>query len=281
MSLIHPATISAGTKPDLGTTVQHMGLSADTLGTGGDDFQGMFLWNIAQNDFGKYDSALTGAMLRQVGGQPDVPPAAVAAPVAEPDFSSPLLQDLQLGGSGDAGAMAQAAAVSAAPEVAPPAGKLLAQAKTYAAAIWPQITAAAQTLGVPAIAVLAQSALETGWGAAAPGHNLFGIKAADGEPGTARATHEMIDGVLTPQTASFRDYGSTAQSISDYVNLIQAGFPDAAGQGSVFGFANALQQGGYATDGSYAAKIAGIAQSPLMAAVLKSLHATTSEKATP
>ena len=54
-------------KPGVAATVQHMtgmlwyqmlnamnanGLSPDTLGTGGDNFQSMFLWNVAQNDFG-------------------------------------------------------------------------------------------------------------------------------------------------------------------------------------------------------------------------------------
>ena len=96
--------------------------------------------------------------------------------------------------------------------------------------------------------MLAQSALETGWGNAAPGNNLFGIKAVDGEAGTSRATHEVVDGVMTPQTASFRNYPSTAASVSDYVGQIQAGFQGAVGQSTVSGFAQALQQAGYATD---------------------------------
>jgi flagellar protein FlgJ len=113
--------------------------------------------------------------------------------------------------------------------------------------------------------------LETGWGNAAPGNNLFGIKAVDGEPSTSRATHEVVDGVMTPQTASFRDYPSTAASVSDYIGQIQAGFQGALGQSTVNGFAQALQQAGYATDTNYAAKIVSIAQSPLMTQVLQTI----------
>ncbi len=40
------------------------------------------------------------------------------------------------------------------------------------------------------------------------------------------------------------------------------------------GFAHALQQAGYATDGSYAAKIVSIAQSPLMTQVLQTIGAS-------
>jgi len=280
MSLITPASLNtAQTKPDLTSTVKHMagmlwyemlselnqsGLSTDTLGTGGDDFQGMFLWNVAQNDFGKYDSALTAATLRQVGGVADQAPAP-----ADSEIPPLFLQNIPFADTADP------VPDTTAQDLPPPSGDLVSQATGFAKAIWPQVTAAAQVLGVPAVAVLAQTALETGWGAAAPGNNLFGIKAAYGQAGTARATHEMIDGVLTPQTASFRDYDDTADSVSDYVSLIQSGYPNVAGQSTVDGFATALQQGGYATDTSYAAKIIGLTHSALMGQVLKSLGAAS------
>jgi flagellar protein FlgJ len=289
MRLISQATLNAApAKPDLPSTVKHMagmlwyemlselnqsGFSADTLGTGGDDFQGMFLWNVAQNDFGKYDSALTTATLRQVGGTPDEAPAPSDIGLPPPLLQAMQLSDAAASGADDAAAMLAAAPESSAADLPPPSGDLVTQATGFAKAIWPQVTAAAQLLGVPAVAVLAQTALETGWGAAAPGNNLFGVKAAYGQPGTARATHEVIDGILTPQTASFRDYGDTAASISDYVSLIQSGYPSVAGQATIDGFAAALQQGGYATDPSYAAKIVGLSHSALMGQVLKSLGA--------
>jgi flagellar protein FlgJ len=285
-----PASHSTA-RPTLSATVKRMtgmlwyemlselnksGLSSDTLGAGGGDFQDMFLWNVAQNDFGKYDTSLLNATMRQVGGTGDVAPE--AAPSALPDFSATVAQAMQIndapGGTGDAAAIRATAAVSAVPETTQTAGNLTAQAKSFAKSIWPQITVAAQILGVPPVAVLAQAALETGWGTAAPGHNLFGIKAVDGENGTNRATHEVVDGVLTPQNAAFRDYASTAASISDYVGQIQSGFQTALGQGTVSGFAQALQQSGYATDTNYAAKIVNISQSPLMTQVLQAVSAT-------
>ena len=248
------------------------GFDENALGTGGDDFQSMFLWNAAQNDFGKYDTGLLSAIGRQVGGVADIAPA--AAPAAEPEFGGPVLAALQLGDMVSSGAASGAAPeLSETAQATVPAANLAAQAKQFAQAIWPQVTAAAQVLGVPAVAVLAQSALETGWGTAAPGHNLFGIKAADGQAGTSRATQEMVDGVLVPQTARFRDYPSNAASVADYVGLLQGGFPAALGQPSVAGFAQALQQGGYATDKGYAAKIVSIAQSKLMQAALAGLAA--------
>ncbi|MDE1906446.1 MAG: glucosaminidase domain-containing protein [Rhodospirillales bacterium] len=235
------------------------GMDDSALGAGGGDFQSMFLWNLAQNDFGKYDSGLINAALHQIGGATSPAPAPRASTLTA--------------------IIAKAAPITAQPLPAPspsnpPSQTMLVQATNFAKAIWPQITAAAQALGVPAVAVLAQTALETGWGASAPGNNLFGIKSG-GENGTTRATHEMVDGVLTPQLSSFRDYQNTQGSVADFVNLIQSSFQSATGQNSVAGFAQALQASGYATDGNYAAKIEHIAQSPIMAQVLQAIGASS------
>jgi flagellar protein FlgJ len=237
------------------------GTSDEALGVGSEPFGSLFLWNIAQNDFGKYDDALTAVALRQLGGRADA--QAVPAPVP------PMAQ-----GNEAAPLVAVLAADLPVPGDDAPAGNLAAQATKFAKAVWPQIQAAAARLGVPPEAVLAQSALETGWGVAAPGHNLFGIKAADGQAGSRRATQEVINGVLTTQTAKFRDYDSVAASVADYVGHIQSVFSHVAGQSSVAGFAQALQAAGYATDGHYAAKIISIAQSPLMAQALRAVAKT-------
>jgi flagellar protein FlgJ len=130
---------------------------------------------------------------------------------------------------------------------------------------------AASVLGVPPVGLLAQAALETGWGSAVPGNNLFGIKAGAGQASSVRATHEMVDGVLVPESTSFRDYGSPLACVSDYVRLIQANFPKVLGQSSVTNFANALQAGGFATDSNYASKIIMISQSPLMGQMLQAV----------
>jgi flagellar protein FlgJ len=59
--------------------------------------------------------------------------------------------------------------------------------------------------------------------------------------------------------------------VSDYIRLIQSNFQTVIGQGTVAGFAQALQSGGYATDSGYASKIITIAQSPMMAQMLQSV----------
>jgi len=266
----------------LNTTVQHLmgtlwdevltemnktGMDDASLGPGGGDFQSMFLWNIAQNDFGKYDSSLAQATIAQIGGH-NAGALAAAQEVSAPDFSAiPANQ-----------AMTNDAPASIAMEgnaaSAPAANVTLAAATEFARKLWPQLNQAAQKLGIPAIGLLAQAALETGWGTAAPGNNLFGVKAAGGQGGSVLPTEEMQDGVMVPARAAFRDYSSPAASIDDYVGQIMTGFQDVVGQGSVAGFARALQSGGYATDDHYAAKIIGIAQSPMMSGVLQALGAS-------
>jgi peptidoglycan hydrolase FlgJ len=148
---------------------------------------------------------------------------------------------------------------------------LLAHATDLTRSIWPAIRVAAATLGVPPVGLLAQAALETGWGSAVPGNNLFGIKAQAGEASTIRPTHEMSNGVLVPETAAFRDYASPLACVADYVRLIQSNFQKAIGQDSVESFANALQAGGFATDSNYASKIIMISQSPMMGQMLQAV----------
>jgi flagellar protein FlgJ len=245
----------------------------------------MFLWNIAQNDFGKYDTALTQATINQISGRAHATTetAPAAAPAGTPSAGAtgtgapPAPTDDIAAAASTAISMAVGTASGSANSGASNTSSgtvSAAQAVNFVRSVWPQITAAAQKLGVPAVALLAQTALETGWGTASPGNNLFGIKAVDGETGTSRATQEVVDGVATPQRASFRDYGSTSASVDDYVSQVQAGFSGAIGQTSVAGFAQALQAGGYATDPAYAAKIVTISQSPMMTQALHAVGGT-------
>ena len=130
----------------------------------------------------------------------------------------------------------------------------------------PQAEAAARELGVDARNIIAQAALETGWGASQPrdasgaSNNYFGIKAGKswgGQSVTADTT-EFTGGVAGGERAQFRAYGSVAENIEDYVRVIRDNprYADAIGTGSdVRAFANALQRGGYATDPEYANKL--------------------------
>ncbi len=143
----------------------------------------------------------------------------------------------------------------------------------FVASIWQHAQSAAKELGVDARALVAQAALETGWGKrhikhadGSTSHNLFGIKANgwNGQRAVA-GTHEYVDGVRRNETASFRAYSSPAESFTDYVRLLKTSprYQQALQAGTdVQGFARGLQRAGYATDPRYAAKIAAIAGGP-------------------
>ncbi len=155
----------------------------------------------------------------------------------------------------------------------------------FVASIWGHAQAAADELGVDARALVAQAALETGWGKrqinhgdGRSAHNLFGIKANgwNGERATV-GTHEYVDGVRRQETASFRSYASPAESFADYVRLLKNNprYQRALQAGTdVRGFARGLQQAGYATDPSYAAKISAIAGGPTIERAVSALTET-------
>ncbi len=137
--------------------------------------------------------------------------------------------------------------------------------------MWPHAQRAGNALGVDPSALVAQAALETGWGRAVPSQasgsssfNLFGIKAGSNWTGeTAHVpTLEFEEGVPVRRVERFRAYGSPAESFMDYARLIGGNprYENARGAGGdVATFASALQDGGYATDPNYAQKIVAVA----------------------
>jgi flagellar protein FlgJ len=139
--------------------------------------------------------------------------------------------------------------------------------------LWPGAVLAGRELGVDPRTLIAHAALETGWGQALPGaatepcsNNLFGIKAAGNWTGASVAsrTVEFDAGLPSPRTARFRAYASKADCFADYVALLEGNsrYAGALGAGSdAAAFGAALQQGGYATDPHYAAKLAAVANS--------------------
>ncbi|MEO8017341.1 MAG: glucosaminidase domain-containing protein [Pseudomonadota bacterium] len=156
----------------------------------------------------------------------------------------------------------------------------------------PQAQAAGRELGVDPHAIIAQAALETGWGTSQPAdatgssNNLFGVKAGPGWQGksvTSGTTEYQAD-VASEAVARFRAYGSAQDSVNDYVSLLRDNprYAAALNTGAdVRAFANALQQGGYATDPHYANKLVAVAQKVSeqlggrqpVAALLKTVHA--------
>jgi len=136
--------------------------------------------------------------------------------------------------------------------------------------LWPLAEKAAAKIGASPEALLAQAALETGWGKAvirhpdgSSSHNLFNIKADrrwDGES-VAKSTVEYRDGVAAKEVARFRAYDSFEASFDDYVNFLQSNprYAEALRRtDDPKQFVRALQDAGYATDPAYARKIGNI-----------------------
>ena len=153
--------------------------------------------------------------------------------------------------------------------------------QAFVQALRPHAERAAARLGTTPEVLIAQSALETGWGRAMPRHgdgspsyNLFGIK-ADGRWDGGRVavpTMEFRDGVMQRERAAFRSYDSLAESFDDYVNFLQQNpryqqALQAAGNGA--DYVRELQNAGYATDPGYADKINAILGGERLAAALE------------
>lgn len=182
-----------------------------------------------------------------------------------------------------------AAPVAAAPGCDPDAPIDCSSPEAFVRSLWPHAQKTAAELGVSAKALIAQAALETGWGRRLVGagkqvlsHNLFGIKAGSrwGGEKVAANTHEFVNGVRVTQRAQFRAYGSAAESFADYARLLgNPRYAQARGTGEdTHRFAQALQHAGYATDPSYAAKISAIANGPTLQRALASLPDTNSTR---
>ena len=159
----------------------------------------------------------------------------------------------------------------------------------FVAEIWDHARQAAKELGVDPRALVAQAALETSWGKrqiktgdGGSAHNLFGIKATGWKGERARtATHEYTNGVKHTETADFRAYSSPAESFADYVRLLKNNprYQQALSAGKdIAGFARGLQRAGYATDPTYANKIASIANGPTLGKVLSAIGDTVGGK---
>ncbi len=134
----------------------------------------------------------------------------------------------------------------------------------------PHAQEASASTGIPPQFMMGQAALETGWGRAeiraADGqnsYNLFGIKAGSGWRGRTVdiVTTEYVNGKPQKQVDTFRAYDSYADSFRDYANLLRANprYQNVLAQGrDATGFAQGLQQAGYATDPNYAQKLASV-----------------------
>ena len=147
--------------------------------------------------------------------------------------------------------------------------------------IWPEARVTGRRLGVPPEALVAQAALETGWGArvirgddGANSFNLFGVKAgSDWDGGSVnKPTLEFENGVPRQIRDRFRAYDGVKQAFEDYARVLETR-PRYNAVTNVSGteFPRRLQEAGYATDPDYAAKIERVMQSDTLRDALAAL----------
>lgn len=142
-----------------------------------------------------------------------------------------------------------------------------AEPKDFVSALTEPAKVVQEKIGVPFQVVIAQAALETGWGAkiikdkqGASSHNLFNIKADNRWEGEhiQKDTLEFEQGAMVKKSAPFRAYQSLDESFNDYVNFLTDNdrYQDALqNSDNVERFLQGLQKAGYATDPQYADKI--------------------------
>jgi flagellar protein FlgJ len=146
----------------------------------------------------------------------------------------------------------------------------------FVATLLPLAQRLAPEIGVDPRVLVAQAALETGWGrhisqdsSGRNSRNLFNIKADSSWQGerVGVSTLEYRGGVAVRESAAFRAYGSFEQSFEDYVSFLQQNprYRQALEQAAdPEAYLQELQAAGYATDPAYAKKIGRIFDSELL-----------------
>ncbi|CZF77126.1 flagellar assembly peptidoglycan hydrolase FlgJ [Grimontia marina] len=191
--------------------------------------------------------------------QPTIPLAPnVTEDEAEAQALSPLLDDTVIPNPH------MLAQQNTAPKVE--AGKPFETPDEFVSRLAPYAKKAARTLGTDPAILIAQAALETGWGkkvianARGSSHNLFNIKADPRWDGNKVATQtlEFHDDIPVQEMASFRAYASYEDSFNDYVSFLNRNprYSTALQQtAEPEQFIRGLHQAGYATDPQYSDKV--------------------------
>ncbi|MFA5985045.1 MAG: flagellar assembly peptidoglycan hydrolase FlgJ [Methylococcaceae bacterium] len=206
--------------------------------------------NSAKLDLEDYANATSSSNAQAYVGQPGYANARVASSVAsqgnsdeaalEALFNEPITQD---------------------------ANKAIQSPQDFVQRLRPYAQQAAKELGVEPGVLLAQAALETGWGQSliknsngSNSFNLFNIKADKAWQGRQAQvpTLEYEGGVVKKVNAGFRSYSSFKESFKDYVSFIKSNprYENALRQaGNPKQYVQELQKAGYATDPKYADKV--------------------------
>ncbi|MBB1333019.1 flagellar assembly peptidoglycan hydrolase FlgJ [Pseudoalteromonas sp. SR44-5] len=140
-------------------------------------------------------------------------------------------------------------------------------AEDFISSVWEHAKTAAEKIGLNPAVMVAQAALETGWGKhiinksdGNSSFNLFNIKSDKSWQGEKanKMTLEFEQGTPVKKQASFRAYDSIKESVNDFVQFLienpryQEALQNTAKPAA---FLDSLQKAGYATDPNYADKI--------------------------
>jgi flagellar protein FlgJ len=229
-------------------------------------YQDMFDKQIALTMSQHQDLGLGSLLTRQIAARAA---AAGATPAPPDDHAAPL--------------PVAAPSSSAPPAPSAPPTSMTQSAGEFVDQVLPSIRTAAEALGLNPLVLLAQAALETGWGKRMartadgnPSLNLFGIKADDTWAGARAAanTVEYSGGIATQRQAAFRAYGSIEESVNDFAHLLKNSprYRHAAAAGpDAQAYVDGIGRSGYATDPEYAAKLNDILHGNTLRAAVKSI----------
>ncbi|TGN41807.1 flagellar assembly peptidoglycan hydrolase FlgJ [Marinobacter confluentis] len=213
--------------------------------------------------------ALVRQLSRQIPGmdQEGKPMAAHKSDLNDYDRSLPVLSKRLPEQVKEVNRVAESVGAMPKDSVAEPLPERFESPEDFVRQLLPMAARAAEASGINPKVMIAQAALETGWGrhmikgeADAPSFNLFGIKADQRWAGDSVdiATTEFRDGVPMSERASFRAYPDYESSFRDYVSFLESNpryrnVLSAADDPEQF--ARGLQDAGYATDPHYGEKI--------------------------
>ncbi|HBC58764.1 MAG TPA: flagellar assembly peptidoglycan hydrolase FlgJ, partial [Gammaproteobacteria bacterium] len=153
--------------------------------------------------------------------------------------------------------------------------------QSFVKTLQPYAADAADALGIHPRFIVAQAALESGWGESMihkangqPSYNLFGIKAAHGWRGekAIKETVEYEQGVAIKKQEAFRAYQNLEAGMQDYVAFLSTSprYQEVLASGDdAQAFVSAMQQSGYATDPQYANKLLNVLESDLIHSVIR------------
>lgn len=154
----------------------------------------------------------------------------------------------------------------------------------FVSSIWSKAKQAAASMGLDPKMLIAQAALETGWGQSvakdsdgSSSNNLFNIKSGSNSDfaSVKIKTTEYIADTPIKMSASFRKYDSVEDSFNDYVSLIKNNdrYQNAIDNaGNPERYVNELSKAGYATDPNYGRKILSIYNSKELNQAMKKIE---------